>query len=234
MKDITSKMSVSYENVTKWLYAGGESAMCRLHIPFESLVADRHNCLGCNFAESSGQILDFLAREVRDPRTEVNDVMTDLMMKLYLMIERIYVVFDIIELQDEYRFRHFGIFKNIHKWANFIKHPKAFLFVHHPRFLIENDEIFRKEDYDVVIDQEFVNRYYSGPDNNKSLLDTLKNKIRVAVLFPDPEVFVEEFCRATIKFVEMIQENRIFVEILSSRTTYERYYSDLDKKTKEA
>jgi hypothetical protein len=231
MKDIASKITAAFITFEGYLYADQESAMCKLHEPFESLVQNRHNCLGCNFANSTGQIRDFFTREIHDPRSDVNDVMTDLIMKLYLLIERIYFIFDIIKLPDEYRFRHFQIFQDIHKWANFIKHPKAFLLVHHPQFFLVDSGDYDASKFEVSIDQPFVNKFYSGPDNNKSLFDRLKNKTKVAVLYPDPEVLIDDFCKAADKFIKLIQNNEVYVEILSSRTTYETYFTELDTNT---
>jgi hypothetical protein len=230
MKDITSKLDSAFQTFQAWLYPEEEeSVMCKLHEPFGSLINDKHNCLGCNFAESTGQIRDFFIRELSDPRKDVNDIMTDLTIKCYLLIERIYIIFDIINLPLEYRFKYFGVFQRIHKWANFIKHPKAFILVHHPEHYIEGIPGFDPSRFDVIVNQSFVDEFYSGPDKNKKLFDRLNNQTKVAVLYPDPETLISDFCAAAHKFVEVIKNNEVYIEILDSKTTYENYYTDLDE-----
>jgi hypothetical protein len=146
------------------------------------------------------------------------------MMRLYLFVEHVYVIFEIIKLPEEYRRRHFGVFKDIHKWANFIKHPNSFILVHHPTYSYDGDDNFDRTQYSLVIDQQFVNEYYSSPIHNKKLWDALQNKKEVAVLFPNPQVLTRGFCDAAKKFISVVRDNAVFCEILASRSTYENYY----------
>jgi len=83
---------------------------------------------------------------------------------------------------------------------------------------------FNRADYTVVIDQEFVNTYYAGTDNNHKLTELLKNQTKVAVLFPDPLTLTREFCHALGEFVKMIRENAVYREVLAVRSSYENYF----------
>lgn len=142
------------------------------------------------------------------------------LIRLYLLVERLYIVFDIIELAEEYRHRHFSVVRDVHKWANFIKHPGPFLLVHHPDYFMAHDPGFQKQKFDVVIDQEFVNKHYGGPgQKRKKLWDALTNKRNVAVLFPSPIDLTNQFCGAIEHFLEMINTNAVFRSRFHSRTT---------------
>ena len=76
-----------------------------------------------------------------------------------------------------------------------------------------------------VIDQSFVNEFYSAPTHNKKLWDALENKNSVAVLFPDPIKLTEQFCDAVLKLVSLLENNEVCKELLMSRTTYENYFT---------
>lgn len=181
-----------------------------------------HNCLGCNFADTTIWIQKYLSRAATLDSTD--EAYTFYLMRLYLFVERVYVIFEIIKLPDEYRGRHFGIFKDVHKWANFTKHPNSFILVHHPAYTYDGDPHFDRTLYSLVIDQAFVNEHYSSPTHNKKLWDALQNKKDVAVLFPNPQVLTRAFCAAAKKFISVVRDNAVFREILASRSTYENYY----------
>ncbi|WP_165253742.1 hypothetical protein [Paludisphaera soli] len=204
----------------------GEPIVCQLHETFGSFDQGSHNCLGCNFADVTAWINNHLSDF--DQFTDVAESMSFYLLKLYLFVERAYEIFDIIQLPEEHRKKHFSAFINVHEWANFIKHPKAFLLVHHPAHFIEGMPVFDASKYSVVIDQEFVKEFYSGADKNGKLYTKLKNKRDVAVLYPDPLGLTESFCEAIHKFVRVLQENEVYREVLASRTTYENYYTQDD------
>lgn len=121
----------------------------------------------------------------------------------------------------------------IKQWANFIKHPKAFMLVHHPTFIFEGFKIpaeswkFKKsDDYEIKIDSDFVKEYYSGGDKNKKLYDKLIKKEDVLVVLPNPVKLMTEFCNAQKYFVELICGNQVFRDLLSEKAT--KYYEEID------
>jgi hypothetical protein len=202
--------------------------MCSIHDQFQKANDRKHNCLGCNFAECTS----WIHNELFDAVTESGDLdpafYFDYLMKLYLFVERAYIVFDLVQLPLEYRSRHFGVFQRVHKWANFIKHPKSFLLVHHPQYFLEDEsdaEVpFDSANFGVVIDQEFVSKYYSGSEKNSELFRLLTNKTDVAVVFPNVEQLTYDFVEALQKFIELIRDNAVYREILDAKSTYEHYF----------
>lgn len=204
------------------------SIMCSIHDQFQTANDRKHNCLGCNFAESTSWIHNELHNAVSEYGELEPEFYVDYLMKLYLFVERAYIVFDLVQLPVEYRSRHFGIFQKIHKWANFIKHPKSFLLVHHAQYFLEDDSgaeiLFDREKFGVVIDQEFVSKYYSGSERNAELFRLLTNKTNVAVLFPNVEELTHDFIAGIHKFIELIRDNAVYREILDARSTYENYF----------
>ena len=160
---------------------------------------------------------------------ELNMVYFDYLLWLYLFVERMEMIFKIIELPKGYWHRHFDVFKRVRRWANFIKHPGYFILVHHPQFFIETDSEFKAANFQVVIDTNFVIDNFGSDEISKSLRNQLSNKKDIVVLFPDPLVLTSEFCNATKQFVSILCENRVYKEILSEQSTYENYFKAFEE-----
>lgn len=208
-----------------------EPLACRLHSAFQQ-GEDDHNCLGCNFEQATRWIFMQLGL-CQVANEKIADLMPSYLLSLYLFVERAFEIFEIINLPEEYRRRHFEAFRDIHKWANFIKHPKAFLTVHHPVYFFEGDPEYKKTDFNITIDQAFVNKYYSGAKKNHELYSTLKNQTGVAILFPHPTELMRRFCEAGEAFFGVLRDNPVYREVLASRTTYEDYYAEADESATE-
>lgn len=149
-------------------------------------------------------------------------------MTLYLLVERIYELFEIIQLPTGYRQRHFQVFDRVKKWANFLKHPKAFMFVHHPEFVFEAD--FDKGNYGkgdtTFVNTDFILEYYSGAEKNNKLYRALTNKTDVVVIIPNPSETTKAFCEAIAKFVSLMKHNEVYRDILSEKSTLDDYFED--------
>jgi hypothetical protein len=207
---------------------GGVSIMCKLHATLASQCVSCHNCLGCNFAEETRSIRNHLSQY--DSFDDGFDAFRFYLLRLYLLVERMDVILNLIQLPNEYRYKHFTVLNDVRKWANFIKHPGPFLLVHHPTYLFEDDTPV-DVCYRVVIDQEFVRQYYSSDKETeikKKLWQLLANSAEVAVLLPNPIKLTQRFCEAIERFVSMIASNTVHQDILAQRTTYEEYFTRPD------
>ncbi|MBF0694648.1 MAG: hypothetical protein IR153_06285 [Flavobacterium sp.] len=134
-----------------------------------------------------------------------------------------------MHLPEEYRLKHFQVLQKVKHWANFLKHPKAFMLVHHPNWTFENktskwfpeEPEFKKP----IINTSFVQKYYSGDKKNEELYKALIRKSDLTVLFPDPAELMNEFVAAQKKFVELIDKNEIVREYLNDKATIEDHFS---------
>jgi len=206
---------------------------CKIHDAFGGLDGQHHNCLGCNFSDSSELILKYLEKH-----EELNDIQrnfTVYILLLYLLVERIDIVLDIIQLPEIYREKHFKIFQRIRKWANFIKHPKAFILTHHPFYDFENSGIVHTQNFSLKIDDNFVTTYYKGQKDpiiqkktNKELYEKLKNKSNILVVFPDITNLTENLCYSYNKFIDIIINNEVYIEILNDDTTISDYFENAE------
>lgn len=219
------------ELVTKEIYDGEYSKACKMHDAFGAHSGPGHNCLGCNFAASADLIKRFL-----DRHETLDDMEFDVpvyIMLLYLAVERIEVVLDIVKLPEAYRDKHFKVFRQIRKWANFIKHPGAFMLTHHANYEYQGDYV--KVDGDILIDDNFIRDHYTGHTDakerdkqRKSLYEKLGNKDNVVVLLPDIVQLTKKFCYSHNRFVSLVTDNEVYREVLADRTTLKRYFSDAE------
>lgn len=217
------------------VYPGDEmdGLMCEIHDAMGSNKSKHHNCLGCNLDSSTHHIYMFLTQ--KDGHDDLELSYTNYILLLYLAVERIETIFEIIGLPDEYRRRKFQIFQNVKKWANFIKHPKAFVLCHHPEYYLENDPeiIGKKKVANVIIDTAFVFKYYSGDNNKKELFKIIANKDNVIVELPNLVKLTDEFCNGLSNFVKLIKNNEVYRDILSDKSTIENYFTEeIDNKDK--
>jgi hypothetical protein len=217
----------AYEIFRRELYRDRECLepyLCNLH---EAFGADEggHNCLGCNFADLTlafDQVLSGLSNY-----TDINAPCMTYILWLYLYVERYDQIMNYVNVPDGYRKRHFRAFQRIRRWANFCKHPKSFLFSHHPEYFHGGevgDESCVIEDDTIQINQKFVDEYYSGGFNNNKLAKILNNATKVVVVYPDPEALMEQFASESQTFVKLIENNEVYREELGQITTVPGYF----------
>lgn len=213
------------------IYKEESPIVCQIHDAFGSSSGIHHNCLGCNFAESVGQIYTFLTNGSQKKNIK-NDFVVYILLQ-YLLVERIEIIFEIINLPDSYKDSHFKVFQQIRKWANFIKHPKAFILTHHPDYGFEDCGFDFGKKFQLIINDQFVQQYYKGARNqdeqkriNKELFEKLKNKRDILVSFPDIVKLTNKLCYSIEKFVELIVRNPIYVEILNDDSTISNYFEN--------
>ena len=205
------------------IYPNDESIMCSIHDTFHKKDDKAHNCIGCNFAEYT-QLLNAALQNVKV--TTPIEAFSSTILYSYLLVARFEEIFKIIKLHEDYRLIHFQIFLQIRRWANFLKHPKAFMLVHHPEYYFENEITVEPSDKKthIIIDQEFVDKYYSGVNENNKLYSLLSNRMNVVVLLPTLDTLIANFCIGQKKFIDIILKNEVFRELLDRKSTLQNYF----------
>ena len=208
--------------------ANDDPIMCQLHDAFGTYDTSHHNCLGCNFADSTWLIHNFL--RTYDLQEAIQYAYSTLIILAYLLVERIDTFFNIIELNKIYRNQYFKILLEVRRWANFLKHPKAFLLTHHPTFSFygspKNKEL--RNNANIVIDRAFIDKYYVNDEKNKELYKELENKENVLVVFPDAVWLVQSLCEAMHNCVAVIRDNPVYRSAVEDRTTFYDYWLDAE------
>lgn len=195
---------------------------CEIHDYFDN--ENNHNCLGCNLAEIESQYISFLKHYKRFHSE--NESFTLYILLSYLLVERIEQVMKLMELPESYRLEKFKTLITIRRWANFIKHPKSYMLVHHPSYIHENDPLIEGlKEGKIQINTGFIETYYNGESKNKELFKILENKTNVLVVYPNIEELTQCFCLEIRIFIDLIRDNSVFRHILNQKSTIENFYS---------
>ena len=207
----------------------GDSLMCSLNKTFGESFKVGHNCLGCNLNEDVEFIDNFLKNSIESNyfvgKLRIDYFFKPYLIHLYLLTEKILEIKKIIGLPSSYQSDKYEVFKTIKLWANFFKHPKAFILTHHPNYIFEKENL-PKTKGQIFINREYLKKYYSGEDLNKynNLMKDLSNNNDVIVCVPNIIQLTKDFCLACEDFIRIIENNNIYKEILNDISTIEGYY----------
>lgn len=235
--DISKELSKLYEKVLDELAVasypkgvGQNSLMCGIHDYFK----EGHNCVACNLNVYNSLLLRYLSNFKN--LADIHLTSTNFHLLLYLLVERYKTYFEIIQLQESYRLKHFHVFQKITCWANFLKHPKAFMFAHHAFYWIKGleynsehwfyNQLESAKKHNKLIDDKFVKEFYFGFKNNNKLDKLLSKNEEFVVVFPNPLELIKEFITAQNKFVLVIKENEIVREILDNKATIRDFFEN--------
>ena len=205
---------------------------CALHDPklYDATDDRAHNCIGCNLNEYSQILVNSLKNET-EFQSEY-ELFSRFLVNSYILNERIRVFTKILQLSDEDFNNTYPTLRIIMKWANFIKHPKAFMLVHSPGYTfdgsVEHGKKISDKNY-IIVDQAFVEKFYSGSTYNNELYTTLANQRDVLVVFPDLPKLSANLGVECLKFIESILTTEDYRKILKDDTTFEKYFSGEDE-----
>ncbi len=186
-----------------------------------------HACIACNLNDSLEKIYRFLNQNKSLDDLEYS--FTIYILLLYLLVEKMHTIFKYIGISYEYVEDKWNVLIEIRKWANFIKHPKGFLFAHHPEYHFEDETIDNKYTNWKKIDYvNFVEPLYKREDPRKfkQTISQFANKINLLVIIPCPERIAKELNTVCKEFCEKIKDNKHFQEILKADSVLENYYED--------
>lgn len=224
------EMALSHFNTS--LFEGNQdSTFCKLHEILSTRETD-HNCIGCNLND----ILSYSRRGLESSLlfNSSSHILTSLIINLYLVVERIDTILNIIELNSAHREDNFKALNRIRKWANFIKHPKAFILCHHPIYTFQgcqhNSALHKYNP--IRIDDTFIITYYSDNEKNVALFNILENKENVLVVFPAVQKLIMEFVSEILHFNAVLRGNDVYRHVLADRTTFLDYWASDDQSFK--
>lgn len=154
-----------------------------------------HNCIGCNIEEGCLNVLYFLKcfSETENVRT----YLTVYSLLFYTLAERLAVVYKELGLVNgrDFDWTKFPVLRNIKHWANFFKHPKAYMFLHHPNYFIENDPDRPNFMIEGEVDSTFVDSFYRAGADNDELRRLFGNRKGWTIVFPDLLQLTKDMCQ---------------------------------------
>lgn len=225
-KEIFEKQLIEPDN--------GRSFACKIWDVMTEKKENHENCLGENFNQLIQPINDdFFGNYTPSTITKLDFYFTTYILWLYLVVERIDFVFDVVnkdnksKLFADFKENNFKTCQLIKKWANFTKHPKEFIFSHWPQYIMEGPEIMNASET-VIINAEFVKKHYT---KSESRIIELENCDSVIVHVPELTILTTEFCKELNIFFDFICDNKIVSDFLKKKTTIEYYYETEESTT---
>lgn len=207
-----------------------KSLYCGIHDAFlkhnqtktENSESYAHNCIGCNFEEGARAINYFL--QTNKECLNVQYYLNIYSFLFYAQAERLAVIYKeigYINGNSEFDWGQFPNLQVIKYWANFFKHPKAYMFLHHPEYYIETDPERPNLLITLVIDNKFVDKFYQGKRRNGELKLLLGNKDKVKIFFPDLVITTKTLCDEFAKIINTIILDNNIIEKLNAYTIIE-------------
>jgi hypothetical protein len=185
-----------------------------------------HNCIPCNLTDGAGLIYQFLQNNTNCE--SIRYFVTIYSLLLYLQAERFGVIYKDLEYDylnkkgnKEFNWKSFPELLLVKRWANFFKHPKSSMFIHHSTFHIEGYPKNPNFMFDGIINSDFIEKYYANENSNSELSEKLLNK-NFKVFFPDLVEFTKLICGESDKLITIINSKKENVEKLKrfSNNTY--------------
>jgi hypothetical protein len=211
-----------YEYFESWLFSYSEnktndgnkkSIYCDLYDFFYKKEIDSnksdsknyHNCIGCNFEEGCFTILDYLRRF--SGSTSISPYLTIYSLLFYHQAERLAVIYKELRYTSGKNFDwvSFPTLRTIKHWANFFKHPKAYMFLHHPSYFIETDP--EKPNFLIqgIINTDFVDNFYKASADNTQLLQLFENGKKFKIFYPDLLQLTKDLCTEFSNIIPIIK-----------------------------
>jgi len=199
----------------------GRSLACGIWDAMTGDDGSDENCIGENFNQliqtvKSGWFDEYTPTE----NTKIQFYTYTFIFWLYLFLERIEVILNEIDPERSYApindfYRTLSTMNEIRLWANFMKHPKNFIFVHWPEFTCVG-KIIRKNTNTKIINTAYLKNHYSNEKQDKP--DELDNNDDVVVQFPKLNILTEGFCKDLTNFINFICENKMLRDKLRKKS----------------
>ncbi len=170
-------------------------------------ISTFHNCIGCNLEEGCLNILDFV--EQFSGTEKVRTYLTIYTLLCYILAERLGVIYKelgVISNNGEFDWTKFPVLRRIKHWANFFKHPKSYMFLHHPGYFLENDPNRPNFLIENEVNSDFVDSFYKARGKNDELRNLVANRKDWNVIFPNLLVFTQELCNEVDKACEYVKQ----------------------------
>lgn len=203
---------------------GGRSNACLIWDVLTQEKEGSDNCIGENFNQLIQSIVDewFDSYEPRNSEHPEFYVKTYILW-LYLIYERVEFLINEIDPEKSFRLvqdyrRSLETMNTIRLWANFIKHPKQFVYVHWPTYIFEGDK-FEKSENVILVNKPFLKDHYSSEKDKQPI--SLQNRDDVVVQFPKLDILTQGFCEELNGFFRFICNNELIASHLrkvSNRT----------------
>ena len=199
----------------------GRSLACSIWDAMTNDDGSNENCIGENFNQLIQTVkTSWFETYFPTGETNIQFYAYTYIFWLYLFLERIEVILNEIDPDRSYApinnfYRKLDSMNTIRLWANFMKHPKNFIFVHWPQFTFVG-KVIRKNLNTKIINTSYLKDHYSNEAQQKP--EELDNNDDVIVQFPKLELLTKGFCDDLTKFINFICENKMLRDKLRKKS----------------
>lgn len=182
----------------------------------------KDNCIGENFNQLIQTVISGWFEDYKpNSDTRVVFYVYTYLFWLYLFIERIEVILNEVDPNRNYGpinkfYNGLKTMNEIRLWANFMKHPKNFIFVHWPQFTFVGKSLRKNSNNTQIINTSYLKEHYSNESQKKPA--TLNNCDDVIVQFPKLDVLTEQFCLELLEFIRFICDNKLIRDELKGKS----------------
>lgn len=200
--------------VDESMFKDDEPLICKLH---DITHENNHVSIACNLA----RFVRFLRNDclIYDAELKASADLEYASLKvlfgLYLITERLELVFKAIYYPPEYKNVEFPILSKITRWANFLKHPRTSFFAH------VCDGVHAET---VRIDDVVIQDLWSGEKKAGKTESMLAGK-HIEVIYPSIEDFksmITELSKVLEDVIHIVNENPKYKEIISDSAVLEK------------
>lgn len=163
---------------------------------------ETENCIGENFNQLLHKIKDNWFDDKNNFVDSPYFYSDTYLMWLYLVVARVNEVFYTLGIDRERLFT-FRSFLEIRLWANFLKHPKDFMYTHWPQHIFEeerNDLVGGENS--IIINFDYLQKHYAGAQNEKPI--ALKKNLDVVIEHPNLIRLTSGFVRDFKDFKDIV------------------------------
>ena len=203
----------------------GRSKACSIYDVMVGEGGSEENCIGENFNQLIQTVKDgwFLEYTPKSDST-IQFYTYTYIFWLYLFLERIEVILNEIDPERTYGpinefYRGLTTMNEIRLWANFIKHPKNFIFVHWPEFTFVGRKI-NKTANTKLINTSYLKDHYSNQNQDKP--EELDNRDDVIVQFPKLDILTKGFCADLLNFINFLCDNKMLRDKLKKKSNKQK------------
>jgi len=242
-KELQKLFEIVSNDFNQKFFHNNEAKICQLHDLLDQ-GSENHNCLACNLSSNYLLIQKHLSKSSHFE--DIQYAFASTILLYYLLVEKFFAIFSCLEKEglrpERYKNSH-STMRKIWSWANFLKHPKAFMYVHEPQYFDvskfsltkvkpkqtgEDESNVKRKTRHVteLIDDNFIYKFYTGSKKNQELYDRLKNKTEVWVVFPNFLEINKGLKIEIEEFEKLVKENPDVVNHLHKEATIIEFWNE--------
>jgi hypothetical protein len=199
----------------------GNPVALKLHQSFITEDKNCNSCLGCNLSETIRLLSNYLSnyKQLKDNQ---NDLVLFLQIQS-MIVERIETIFDILNISEDYRDKHFKVFKQIRVWINFFKYTKQYINGHSTTLSVSKSDYNRDlNNYSLIIDETQVFKFFHKEIKIEKIIPFLCSEFdevgeinrKVLIKMPDIVNVTYSLCESLKRFVDLLVNDKSYIELM--------------------